>query len=92
MTLPADIIYLIMSYVPELVCQQCGSFEGSTCECWTHEPLRVHPIGDLYDLGIDCARCTYGQAVYCTCHRVRDIVDTLNARQRAEPPPPCDGP
>jgi hypothetical protein len=67
--LGVDIYNIVESFLD--ICHHCGSPQGITCLCWTHLPIQLHPIGEIYDLGRWCQRCHEGlHRAPCLCYRV----------------------
>lgn len=79
-----DITLIIASFIPELLCYECGELiiNGYICDCWKRRPIYSHPINDIYYLGLDCQSCTYGNDVCCTCYRVREKTECRNCRKK----------
>lgn len=66
-----------------MLCYECGEEEINNlkCDCWKHRPLFRHALSDIYDLGLWCPRCHEDRHCYCSCYRVRKMVEIFENKK-----------
>lgn len=85
--LPEILFFEIMSYIPDRLCHSCGDIcgEATWCVCITRTIPNMWAGDDIYGLDRWCTACQDPESTcYCTCWRVRQIVDQFEREIKRE--------